>query len=162
VLEREKTVHALDHVATVIGGTNFTFTFFMGLDEHTLILAAVRTRSISMPYSESRNQRLDTLRMVAFLTVERHSRLRVSNEITYLLTELGPSRGAANCAAPQELPSILWNPKVQHRVHKSPPLVPVLSHINPIQSIPSYLSNLTKLLWANTFGEYWLLGCDSV
>jgi hypothetical protein len=33
--------------------------------------------------------------------------------ITYLLTELSPSRGAANCAAPQELPSILWNPKVK-------------------------------------------------
>jgi hypothetical protein len=46
--------------------------------------------------------------------------------LTYLLTELSPSWGAANCAAPQEPPSIIWNPKVQYRVHKSPPLVPVL------------------------------------
>jgi hypothetical protein len=42
----------------------------------------------------------------------------VSNEgnkylLTYLLTELSPSWGAANCAVPQELPSILWNSKVQ-------------------------------------------------
>jgi hypothetical protein len=43
---------------------------------------------------------------------------------TYLLTELSPSWGAANCAAPQELQSILWNPKVQYHVHMSPPLVP--------------------------------------
>jgi hypothetical protein len=61
---------------------------------------------------------------------------------TYLLTELSPSWGATNCAAPQEPPSISWNQKVQYRVHKSPPLVPILSHINPIHSIPSYLSKI--------------------
>jgi hypothetical protein len=36
---------------------------------------------------------------------------------TYLLMELSPSWEATNCAATQELPSILWNPKVHHRVH---------------------------------------------
>jgi hypothetical protein len=50
--------------------------------------------------------------------------------LTYLLTELSPSWGAVNCAATQELPSILWNPKAPYRVHKSHPLV--LSHINSI------------------------------
>jgi hypothetical protein len=44
---------------------------------------------------------------------------------TYLLTELSPSWEAANCAATQEFPSILRNPKVHHRFHKSPPLVPI-------------------------------------
>jgi hypothetical protein len=62
--------------------------------------------------------------------------------LTYLLTELSPSWEATNCTAPQELPSILWNPKVQCRVHKSPPLVPIVSHIHPIHSIPSYLSKI--------------------
>jgi hypothetical protein len=56
---------------------------------------------------------------------------------SYLLTELSPSWEAANCAKTQELPSILWNPKVHYRIHKSPPLVPILSQIHPVHIILS-------------------------
>jgi hypothetical protein len=72
--------------------------------------------------------------------------------LTILLTELSPSWGAANRAAPQELPSILWNPEVQCRFHKSPPLVPIFSHINPIHTIPSYLSKMHfNIVYSPTF-----------
>jgi hypothetical protein len=52
--------------------------------------------------------------------------------ITYLITELSPSCEAVNCAATQELASILRNPKVHHHVHKSP----ILSQIDPVHTIP--------------------------
>jgi hypothetical protein len=56
--------------------------------------------------------------------------------------ELSPSWEAANCAATRELPSILWNPEVHHRVHIIPPPVPILSQIDPISTIPSSLSKI--------------------
>jgi hypothetical protein len=57
--------------------------------------------------------------------------------------DLSPSWEATNHAGSQELPNILLNPKVNYHVHKSSPLVPILSQINPFNTTPSYLSKIS-------------------
>jgi hypothetical protein len=60
---------------------------------------------------------------------------------TYLLTycmEQSPSWEANRFAASQEIPRILWNPKVPCCIHKCPPPVPILSQLNPVHTPTSH------------------------
>ena len=61
--------------------------------------------------------------------------------LTYLLTYSmvqSPSWEANRFGASQEIPRILWNPKVHYLIHKCPPPVPILSQLDPVQTPTSH------------------------
>ena len=104
------------------------------------------------PINGSWNLRIDFEKYLKFyddiLTV-------LDNKITYLLTPWSRVllEKLTGFAANQEIPRILWNPKVHYRTHKRPPLVPILSQFHPVPTTSSHFLKIhLNIILPSTFG----------
>jgi hypothetical protein len=66
-------------------------------------------------------------------------------------TKQRSSSSANTSLASQEITRVVWDPNVHYRVHKTPSLIPVLSHTQPVLIIPASLLSDKLLYYPNIY-----------
>jgi hypothetical protein len=69
-----------------------------------------------------------------------HYQIQLTNRTNSM--EQSPSYGDDSCSARQEILLLLLNPTAHYHVHKSPPLVSILSQIYPVHNVTPYYFNI--------------------
>ena len=83
--------------------------------------------------------------------------MSLSDLLTYSLKQ-SPSWEANRFLADQEIPRIVWNPKVHYRIHKHPPPVPIPSQLEPVHTPTSHFLkiHLNTILSFTSGSSKWL------
>jgi hypothetical protein len=98
------------------------------------------------------NDSIDLNEMHVVQNILKHTYCMCSvNSLLMYSMELSPYSEAAICSAIQVYPNHVCNQRVDYHVHKSPPQYPLLSQINPVHTIPSFVM-LKMLLYEGTNG----------
>jgi hypothetical protein len=82
---------------------------------------------------------LTSIQKAPFRIFERRSAVMIVISVIFLISHFLPSWEANRFSASQEIPCILWNPKVHYRIQTCPPPVPILSHLDPVHTPTSHL-----------------------
>ena len=81
--------------------------------------------------------------------------------LTYLLTPCSRVllEKLTGFAANQEIPRILWDPKVHYRTHKAPPPVPIMSQLHPVPTAPSHFLkiHLNIIIPSTSWSPQWFI-----
>jgi hypothetical protein len=72
---------------------------------------------------------------------------------TNFMKQSPPCKANSCYSTTREIRSVAWNLKIHYRVHKSRPLVPIVSHISPLHTLALYLFNSILI-----FSSHLLLG----
>jgi hypothetical protein len=68
-----------------------------------------------------------------------------------------PNWKADSHSASQEILRLLWDPKVHYSVHRNPPLVHLLSRMNPLHTFPPYFPKIHS-----NISSRGVMGCDAL
>jgi hypothetical protein len=87
-------------------------------------------------------QKVGIHRPVHIKNLEHHSR---SQTIAQTRELLEAETFLSSQVASREIPCLLWYPKFNYRVHKSPPQSSILSHMNPVHTFIPYFWSSTSI-----------------
>jgi hypothetical protein len=77
---------------------------------------------------------------IQYMTYKTHNKTHINTICE--ISQNNPSWKTDSLSATQEICTVLRNPNFNYRVHKSPPFVSNLSHINPTHFLPSYFCKI--------------------